>query len=652
MKDILNTDPNYLKWDKIQDAINWIILIIEDEINRNQAKKKQTEIKKEQTEKKQETINLKINSIQSIYENFPEEFKYKKETADPELEKQVDSKLTQAVKDKLKAWWINEERYKNNLYTALKLSKDNSKPIENKVQFIKEFNALNKLLDIDIQIPVSEKKEDEEEWSKTETTSLKDLDEATILQATKSYINSEEEMFDTETFDKTYIADENILKLYEEKDVKEALEKALEWTGAKINLSEYFDDWILDTKKLEEDVGEEVYQRIEKVTLKFISEKKEEVRTTTNTLMKERIMVNVFEWLKSYFDASNIHEENFAEDFEIQTENGFIQGKEMTINGSMNGHPIGFYYNMETGTLEMDDNVHIDKGVCKIGAKNWWRFKLPTKMPMYQELVNTCKNTNINEIVENTNVKNIEWYQAEMKNSLDNDLSSKFSHTELNKYYIQQYNEKNIAMQENLWYISDNLWGEEWIFDFEKWDEFTTTDTPQQFKLLRMMDQSMEYYRTSGQYTQIRDAFERFNTNIGTDLVAGGEIKEPLISDLFNEDAMAASATNRKDSKKEAEENKNKPEEEKKEIKDINYTTLYSMLITDETTGIIDLEALQKINNIMEKNETIEAHSEEFSSSFMKKYRDRNTKKDQTSAPEILKLNDDSIRNTGERPTV
>jgi len=555
-------------------------------------------------------------------------------------------------KDKILAWGIDEEYYKDTLYTALALSKDNKAPIANKVEFIKEFNTLNKMLDIDIEIPLSEKDNKEKEWSEIETTSLKDVDEATILQGTESYINNKNnDIFDTETFEKTYIADENILKLYEEKDIKEAVEKTLEWTEVKIDISEYFDDWILDTEQLKEDVGEDVYERIEKAAKIRISDKKEKIRTTTNTLMKERIMVNVFEWLKSYFDTSNIHEENFAEDFEIQTENGFIQGKEMTINGNMNGHPVGFYYNMQTGTLEMDDNVHIDKGICKIGAKSGWRFTLPTKMPMYQELVNTCKNTDINEILENTNVRNIEWYTTEMKNALDDNLSNKFSHTELNKYYIQQYNEKNIAMQENLGYISENLGWEEALFDFEEWDQFDTTDTPQQFKLLRMMDQSMEYYRTSGQYTQLRDAFERFNTNIGTDLVASGEIEEPLISDLFNEDAMGASTTNRKESKKNAEENKNKTEEEKKEIKDINYTTLYSMLVTDETTGVIDLNALEKINDIIEKNETITDHHEEFSSSFMKKYSDWNTKEDQTSAPEILKLNDDTIRNLNETPT-
>jgi hypothetical protein len=58
------------------------------------------------------------------------------------------------AKDKLQ--WIDEERYKSNLYTALKLSQDNEAPIANKTEFIKEFNAFNKMLDIDIQIPTIE----------------------------------------------------------------------------------------------------------------------------------------------------------------------------------------------------------------------------------------------------------------------------------------------------------------------------------------------------------------------------------------------------------------------------------------------------------------------------------------------------------------
>ena len=53
------------------------------------------------------------------------------------------------------------------------------------------------------------------------------------------------------------------------------------------------------------------------MTVKFVDKKREEIRETTNTIMKQRIMTNVFAGLTSYFDASNSHEENFAEDFEI-----------------------------------------------------------------------------------------------------------------------------------------------------------------------------------------------------------------------------------------------------------------------------------------------------------------------------------------------
>ena len=36
----------------------------------------------------------------------------------------------------------------------------------------------------------------------------------------------------------------------------------------------------------------------------------------------------------------------------------------------MNGHPQEFYYDMETGTLEIKDNIYIDKEMCTIGEKS------------------------------------------------------------------------------------------------------------------------------------------------------------------------------------------------------------------------------------------------------------------------------------------
>lgn len=148
------------------------------------------------------------------------------------------------------------------------------------------------------------------------------------------------------------------------------------------------------------------------------------------------------------------------------------------------------------------------------------------------------------------------------------------------------------------------------MIDFEGNQEFAIETKPNQYQLFFMMDKSLDHYTNSGEYLQLRAEFERFNTNINTNKIQDPIIgcKEPLIQKFFNKDAMATSGTNRKIG-------------ESKEAK-INYTTFYEIL-SDETTGVINLRALEKINTIIEKDETIEEHDSEFSSDFIDKYSKR-----------------------------
>lgn len=148
------------------------------------------------------------------------------------------------------------------------------------------------------------------------------------------------------------------------------------------------------------------------------------------------------------------------------------------------------------------------------------------------------------------------------------------------------------------------------MVDFEGNQEFAIETKPNQYKLFHIMDKSVKHYKDSGEYLQLRAEFERFNANINTEEIQDPTIgcQEPLIQKLFNEDAMAESGNNRKTGGSE-------------EAK-INYTTLYDIL-SDETTGVIDLKALQTINDIIEKDETIEQHETEFSNNIISKYEAR-----------------------------
>jgi hypothetical protein len=72
-------------------------------------------------------------------------------------------------------------------------------------------------------------------------------------------------------------------------------------------------------------------------------------------------------------------------------------------------------------------------------------------------LADVARSTDINEILSNSDIKDSDTYGKALGEELNNRLSQQFSHKELNKYYIEKYNEKNLAMQETLGYINDNL---------------------------------------------------------------------------------------------------------------------------------------------------------------------------------------------------
>lgn len=69
-----------------------------------------------------------------------------------------------------------------------------------------------------------------------------------------------------------------------------------------------------------------------------------------------------------------MNKENFADDFEINSQDGFSINKEkyeeneigddiLYINGSINGDEIGFYYNLDNADAELksDDFLNHDK---------------------------------------------------------------------------------------------------------------------------------------------------------------------------------------------------------------------------------------------------------------------------------------------------
>lgn len=170
IREILKNDSNLLSGEKAIDDVNMIIDFIKDEIEREDTKKiienanKNTENIKKDTENTNKAIeNTKKEIDQSkenlneLYKNIPDKYKDQKKTDELKDQNKVLLDSTEFT-NKLEKFGISKAEYIRNRSTALQLSQDQEAPIPNKVEFINEFNKLNRLLDIDIQIPVIEAK--------------------------------------------------------------------------------------------------------------------------------------------------------------------------------------------------------------------------------------------------------------------------------------------------------------------------------------------------------------------------------------------------------------------------------------------------------------------------------------------------------------
>jgi hypothetical protein len=106
IQSLLEEDNGFLSQEKTKEELQRVINIIKDEITITITKQENKETKVENKETKVENketkqkINQSKENINKLYTDIPEEFKYKKETADQKIEAEADSLFLKA-KDKL-----------------------------------------------------------------------------------------------------------------------------------------------------------------------------------------------------------------------------------------------------------------------------------------------------------------------------------------------------------------------------------------------------------------------------------------------------------------------------------------------------------------------------------------------------------------------
>ena len=202
---------------------------------------------------------------------------------------------------------------------------------------------------------------------------------------------------------------------------------------------------------------------------KAINNIKEKLPDKTKAIAKQRVLWSCITGLARYFDTTNIdptgagtQKENFADDFIINTQDGFhIQkGTEQNeknddvlyIKGNIKGNEIWFYYNLTNpdAQIQSDDFLHFDTEAetFTFGVKWWGQNNLGIKLPTITTLSNEAQMIIDKDFsTELNNAKDMDEFERSFKNKISNQLLKNYGQEALVKTRVERDIEKNITTQ-------------------------------------------------------------------------------------------------------------------------------------------------------------------------------------------------------------
>ena len=594
------------------------ILLTKEEKKKTEEEKKKTEEEKKKIEeekkkieeenKQEEIIKLKKQKLDDLYKNnIIDKFKWSSEELvvfQKKIIKEYSIKWVDII------WKLNKNKfdvtsYFKYLFTAQKLLEDNEAPIENKYEFIKSFNDLNKSLDIDIQLEMEayfadqKKKFKIDTFAKKQSISLVDIAEW-------------ERILDNKEFQKFKNSQKhNIENIDLGKNKKSILEL---YSNDKKNLTQIIDyindDWSINEQKIDEiiknpDEKSKIIKNLNSQIKESLERYQQDLQVITEQKIKERIISNCVKSVSNIFNQTTENMENFAKDFKIDTDswvNFNSENQEVYIKWNINWKHVWLYYNISTWIVEMDDFMWYDSN------ENWWTYimwkengkreKLKFNLPTYNQLLNETKNVDFSQIIDYS--RNILDYKENLWSKLDEKISSQFKNKSILQYYVEKFNEKNIAEQTVLEDIFSS-WGnyDKSIVDFDK-KTLISKDLNQNwyslmeiiFNTLEWNTRTMENKMDADNLRRFRNCINKFNMIINTNQVRNWESEEPLLS-LFDEKNMKDSAKNFKG------------------WWDLNYLDFFNLISKWEWENkVIDLNLFESILNIVDKKEEIKWNPE------------------------------------------
>lgn len=257
-------------------------------------------------------------------------------------------------------------------------------------------------------------------------------------------------------------------------------------------------------------------------------------------------MVSCFRAISKFFDTVNNNWENFASEFEIKdvNENIKFDRKVITMEWTIwvNRNHVKLYYNTEDWTLEFDDflvyNSEEDSKYYSIWNWNKKKRKISWGLPKMSEMEETAKSINsdlIGKLSLNMNQYNhIQWFAMSEAVYLKHFVGLLWSV----KWEVQKFNEKNILKQDILKMIYIKFYNKDVLDEkFNNGFEVNEKREPEQFKLIKLISDSIDNYKSANQLLEFRNYINKFDELLSSkDIVKNDRIlTEFFANDLSND---------------------------------------------------------------------------------------------------------------------
>lgn len=403
---------------------------------------------------KKDTLLEARKATQESYNALDKKYKAKEE--DKDKVEAIKNNFSPETKKALEEKWLEVNAYANFIFT-----KDTYWEVlkkENNTAFLDDLEKLDKILPRQITTLANTSNPNHTDLIVENNKSLRDFTETSdkfgkISAPTLPEIKN----FDTEFARYVkFIPDETIRKNIEKnKDIIKEFKSIYD--------------------KDQEDARNEKWEKAYKEYMSAIAQVKENLPKRTETIIRQRALGSCITGLARYFDTTTLapssagmNKENFADDFDINTQEGFQvqKGKWINeqnddilyINGKIKGNSIGFYYNLTNpdAQLQSDDFLNFNgvsetfafgkntEGLSASGGKNTLGIQLPTIGTLSTQAQGVSERKFSTLLEKSTS---LEDFESSFKDTISNELLKNYGQEVIVKSRVERDIEKNIVTQ-------------------------------------------------------------------------------------------------------------------------------------------------------------------------------------------------------------